>query len=522
MSPRLLAAAPALALALAAAAPPAAAQQPPPPDHGTGTLAVPAVPRFELPPAEPGFHGVLELQVRGEPLLGTELVVKGYITWIYDCAKQIAKPGQTPAQVQQSIEDDPTQCERPKLYLGATKDAALDRSIWVVEVPRPPRKRELKVLPKEELARWPAVPKLAVGDYVAVTGTWTTTAPRGDRNSDGLLVYKALVPARQAPRAIAAPAAAPPRAMPATAPKPPPAPRPTPVTPAARQESIKHANEGTKAYALKQFATAAHEYGMAIKAWPENSMAWYGLAGAHIAQKQWSDAVSAAARTAAIAPDVAMYHMVHGYTLYEHAVQQAREAQAAREGRRPEDVVPRPSDIRGDAALVPLTLAAQLDGDLWRAHYYLGRIHRDRGDAAAAAESFTRAVRRGPPDVAPYVALTELYRRWGYADEAIAVAQLGAQTVTDLAARADAYYMLGLAYDDKHDDSAAIDAWTKVLDFNHRHLHSRFMRGQSYLRTKNTAAAKLDLEAVAASPLAGTMASLARQLLFDLAARKRP
>lgn len=498
--------------ALSLASGPAAAQRAIPP----------AVPSFELPPGEPGVRSVRELRIRGEDALGTDLTVKGYITWIYDCAKQIAKPGQTPAQVQQSIEDDPTQCERPKLYLGATKEASLDRSIWVVEVPRPPRKRELKMLPKDELAKWPAVPKLAVGDYVAVTGTWTTTAPHGDRNSDGLLVYKALAPARPAPPPARPPAASPRPAPPSSPVKPPPAPKPAPVTPAARQESIKRANEGTKAYALRQFATAAHEYGMAIKAWPENSMAWYGLAGAHIAQKQWSDAVSAAARTVAIAPDVATYHVVHGYTLYERAVQQAREAQAAREGRRPEDVVPRPSDIRSDAALPPLVLAAQLDGDLWRAHYYLGRIHRDRGDAAAAAEAFTRAVRRGPPDVAPYVALTELYRRWGYADEALAVAQLGAQTVTDHADRADAYYMLGLAHDDKHEDAAAIDAWTKVLDLDHRHLPSRFMRGQTYLRTKNTAAAKLDLEAVAASPLAGTTASIARQLLFDLAARKRP
>lgn len=529
MRPRpLLAATAAPALALAAltlAAPPRALAQAPAPEHGGTALAPPAVPSFELPPSEPGYHGVRELAVRGADLFGTEIRVKGYITWIYDCAKQIAQPGQTPEQVQRSIDDDPTQCERPKLYLGATKDTAPDRSIWVVSVPRPPRKRELAVLPKDELAKWPAVPKLAVGDFVEITGTWDRQSPHGDRNSDGLLVYKSLQPARPAPPPKAPPprsAPAPRAARPAPAPAVPSPPPAAPVTPAARQASIKRANEGTRAYAQKQYAVALDAYREAVKTWPDNHLAWYGLAGTHIMRKDWAEAAAAAGRAAAVAPGVAMYHMVHGYVLYEAAVQQAREAQARAEGRKPEEVVLRPGAVRHDAALAALALALHLDDDLWRAHYYTGRILRDRGDAGPAAESFTKAVRRGPSEVAPYVALCELYRRWGYVDEALAIAQLAVSAVADPADRASALYILGAASDDKHDDAAAVDAYTKALDLDPGHVHSRFARGQVYLRTKNAAAAKLDLEAVVASPAAGAWAkSMARQLLFDLAVRRK-
>src|SRR3954468_17598990 len=50
----------------------------------------PTVPAFELPAVEAGFHGMRELRVRGRPLQGTEVSVKGYVTSIYDCAAVLA------------------------------------------------------------------------------------------------------------------------------------------------------------------------------------------------------------------------------------------------------------------------------------------------------------------------------------------------------------------------------------------------------------------------------------------------
>src|SRR5262249_52878526 len=125
-------------------------------------------------------------------LLTTNLKVGGYVTWIYDCVADNLKPGKTRAQVQATIDDDPTLCERPKFHLGATRDAADEVTLGVVCLPRPPNKLEPSHLPKDELAKRPPVPKLAVGDYVIVSGKFDTSSPHSERNSDGLLVYAAL------------------------------------------------------------------------------------------------------------------------------------------------------------------------------------------------------------------------------------------------------------------------------------------------------------------------------------------
>ena len=150
-------------------------------------LDVPAVPGFELPAAEPGFHAPRELRVHGKPVLGTEIKVKGYVTWIYDCPTALAStnPTMTRAQILVAIDKDPTVCERAKFYLGDAKGAARDASIWIVDVPRPPNKLERQRLPKAELAAWPAVLRLAVGDHVVVTGTWAMQSPHAERNTDG-------------------------------------------------------------------------------------------------------------------------------------------------------------------------------------------------------------------------------------------------------------------------------------------------------------------------------------------------
>jgi tetratricopeptide (TPR) repeat protein len=485
-------------------------------------LAVPAVPSFELAPSPPGVRSVRELRVRGQQDLGTEITVRGYVTWVYDCAKQIAKPGETPAQTQKRIDDDQTLCQRPKFYLGDTKDASPDRSIWVSEVPRPPTKMERQRLPKAELAKWPAVPKYALGDYVAVTGTWDLQSPRGDRSSDGLLVFKSLQAATPAPPATARPAAAAPRAQPAP-PKVPPTPKPAPIEPEKQQKSIRQMNEGAKALGQAQWETATERYTAAVTTWPENHVAWYYLAYTYSRKLAWRDAVGAAANATRIAPDQAMYRLMHGLCLYEAAVQRAREAQAMKQGMKPEEVVPDLRGIAQDAALAQLELAIHLNDKLWRAHYYRGRILRDRGDDGPAAESFSRAVRSAPPQSGPYAALADLYRRWDHFDEAIEIARLGADNVVDPPEKADLYYRLGQAYEDKREDTLAVDAYTKALDMRRDLAPALFQRGQLYMRMKKPAAAKIDLEAFLASPGASAhpfARGTAARLLMEIAAKQ--
>ena len=180
---------------------------------------LPAVPAFDLPPAPAdGGHSVKELRVKGKKLFDTDLTVHGFITWVYDCPTAIRKEGETDQQVQDRIdspkivdqatkkmEGDPTLCERAKFYIGDTKDTPPERSLWVVDVPRPYNRIELKNVEKKD--RNPVVdnkcdpadkkdpkkwfcPPYAVGDEVTVTGTFATHSSHSDRNSEGLLVYK--------------------------------------------------------------------------------------------------------------------------------------------------------------------------------------------------------------------------------------------------------------------------------------------------------------------------------------------
>jgi hypothetical protein len=167
-------------------------------------FTLPAVPAFALPPPPAdGSHTVKELRVRGAKLLGTEITVTGVITWAYDCPTAIRQPGMQDKELQKLIEEDPSRCERPKFYLGDTPDTPADKSLWVVDVPRPYYKVELERLSRAELRNPPPdrcdakgdprktrCPPYRVGDQVQVTGMWSLQSPHSERNSIGLLVYK--------------------------------------------------------------------------------------------------------------------------------------------------------------------------------------------------------------------------------------------------------------------------------------------------------------------------------------------
>lgn len=167
-------------------------------------LSLPAVPAFDLPPSPAdGSHTVKEMRVKGKKLLETDVTVKGVITWAYDCPTAIRQPGMSDKDLQKTIDEDPSRCERPKFYIGDAADTPAEKSVWVVEVPRPYYKVELERLPKDELRNPPSdrcdakgnpkkasCPPYKVGDEVEITGTWRLTSPHSERNSDGLLVYK--------------------------------------------------------------------------------------------------------------------------------------------------------------------------------------------------------------------------------------------------------------------------------------------------------------------------------------------
>src|SRR5262249_31313772 len=136
----------------------------------------------------------------------------------------------------------------------------------------------------------------------------------------------------------------------------------------------------------------------------------------------WKDAVDAAQNAVQLAPGQAMYQMFYGLALYERARQQATEQQAQRDNKKPEEITPDMSAVSFEKPLQHLQEAVKLNNELWRAHYYLGRIYRDSGKVKEAAEEFTKALQSVPSQSAPWVALAELYRSWDYTDQALAVA----------------------------------------------------------------------------------------------------
>ncbi|MBI4511851.1 MAG: hypothetical protein HY698_19615 [Deltaproteobacteria bacterium] len=140
-------------------------------------LDLPTPPNFEEPQTYPdGSHSVLEMRRRGRKFLDQDVRIKGFVLWVYQCDPLVAK-------------ETPEKCERPHFLLGDTADASETKSLQVVDVPRPPREDEKRVLPKEELANWPAVPVITIGQKVVVEGKWAIRSPKGFVNSDGLLVY---------------------------------------------------------------------------------------------------------------------------------------------------------------------------------------------------------------------------------------------------------------------------------------------------------------------------------------------
>lgn len=157
-------------------------------------LDLPAVPEFKMPKANPdGTHPVAEMRLKGNKMLDTEVRVKGYVVWIYDCATAIRTPEMTEKEVERILAEEPERCSRPHFVMGDKSDTPVDRGIEVVEYPRPLREDEKGGLPDEliaeEEARLAALPPFEVGDEVIVGGIWALKSPKGFRNSEGLLVY---------------------------------------------------------------------------------------------------------------------------------------------------------------------------------------------------------------------------------------------------------------------------------------------------------------------------------------------
>jgi tetratricopeptide (TPR) repeat protein len=262
----------------------------------------------------------------------------------------------------------------------------------------------------------------------------------------------------------------------------------------ARNDSIRAANEGTKAYGQKQYDTAIAAYTRAVERWSDNHTAWYGLGGAYHDKQDHTKAADALEHSVRLVPDQGMYQLAYGWFLYDKAVRTAREEQAKRENKKPEQVTPDLTNVNFEKALQHLQEAIKLNNDLWRAHYCIGRIYRDTGKSKQAADELTQALQSGPTEPGPWVALAELYRQWDYPEQATQVAEAGTRVVPGTNEKSEIWYEVGMGYSDRRLDDKAIDAFTKSLESRRDNHKAKFQRGQAYFRKGDYSNAKRDLE----------------------------
>jgi tetratricopeptide (TPR) repeat protein len=289
----------------------------------------------------------------------------------------------------------------------------------------------------------------------------------------------------------------------------------------SNNESNTLLNTGNKALQQNQFDTAINAYQKSVEKNRDNHLAWYGMGLSYIKRNEYDKAAESLAHTVQLAEDQGMYQMFYGVALYEKAVDEAKDAQAKKANKKKEEIDPDLSTVNFETAHQHLAQAAKLIPDLWRAHYYLGKIYRAQDKAKEAADELTAAIKANPREWAPYVALGELYRKWDYTDQAIQVANAGTQNIPGASEASDIYYVLGMGYDDKRNDEEAIKAFSHALDAKRDNHKAKFQRGQAYYRKGDMEHAKRDLEEFSKS--GGASLEFAKQqaskMLMDIAAK---
>jgi tetratricopeptide (TPR) repeat protein len=279
--------------------------------------------------------------------------------------------------------------------------------------------------------------------------------------------------------------------------------------------------QGNKANGAKQFETAIAEYEKAVDKYHDNHLAWYGMGGAQAGKGDWSKASDAFAVAVQLDDKQPMYQMWYGVSLYEKSVQTAREDQAKKENKKPEEIKPDLSAVNFEKAEQHLQESIKLNGEMWRAHYYLGKIYREQDKPKDAANEFTAAIKANPRESGPYIALGELYRKWDDTDEAIRVTSQGTVNVPGSNEVSDIWYVLGMGYDDKQQEDKAIDAFDHAIETRKDNHKAKFQRGQAYFRKGDFVHAKRDLEDFSKS--GGASLEFAKQqaskMLMDIAAK---
>lgn len=290
----------------------------------------------------------------------------------------------------------------------------------------------------------------------------------------------------------------------------------------AHNEAAKLNTQGNKELGQKQYETAINSFEKAVEKNRDYHLAWYGMGVAYYQKNVYDKAVDALEKCVQLAPEQPMYQMMYGVATYEKIVDSAKEEQARKANKKKEEVDPDLSGAVFDKAQQHLVEAVKLNGDMWRAHYYLGKIYRAGDKAKEAAEEFTKAIQGDPREFGPYVALSELYLKWDYIDQAVQVASQGVSNVPGTNDQSEIWYDLGMGYDAKKMPDKAIEAFTKAVETKRDNHKAKFQRGQTYYRKGDLANAKRDLEDFNKSGGASLefIKQQASQMLMQIAAKQ--
>ncbi len=169
-------------------------------------LDLPPVPAFDMPAAQGSTHTPRELRLMGQKLLGTEIEVKGFVTYKYNCLTDGGPKGVVGGieaddkKREQLIKDEPhIWCWKPWIVLNDTADGNSRVGLRVTfdEFTHLYNKRKSKArvewLPgeKEQLEQLDAI---KVGDELTIPGKFAQSSPDGFGDSRGLLIYKNPMP----------------------------------------------------------------------------------------------------------------------------------------------------------------------------------------------------------------------------------------------------------------------------------------------------------------------------------------
>jgi tetratricopeptide (TPR) repeat protein len=443
------------------------------PDIGTGPIAVPVVPSFEMVVPSANAMGARQLRAMGRRAHdGKKVVVRGYVTFVYDCVEQNLEPYKTRAQIAKEVAADPKKCEPARLYLGDVKTTPKEFSLHVADLP--------------ETIAW------KVGDYLELEGTFAFTSPRGDKDRVGLVVMSSAKIVKpevgtktQLPAPVAVTAMAAPKPMRASPP------------PDEKMRSIGAAMETARKHAeWLSWKDAQAEYRRVLATWDGHHLAWFELGRVYAIPGMDAEAAEAFGRAFALLPTQPVYAYEYGKALWLRDYYIARRAEAKRLGIHEEyvELSAAEAKLTNDRPQQLLEYAISLVPEQWRAHEAVGAIYEARGDFKLAASAWTNAVARGPRDYSPYWRLARLYREWGYEDEALAVALAWMKVRAPDDSSDRMYEIAAEVYEAKGELNKAIDMLSIILAAPTRAAdNAALFRARLYIATKQYDKARLDL-----------------------------